>query len=449
MATPRDLDAEPGRAASRPRPQNPWYLAPWFGRTGVLEPATLRLLGLVSLGLLFENYDMGLVNAALPQIAGTLGMTAGETGLYMGAIRLGGLATFLIVPFADVIGRRRVFLGALVGMSVGTLGTALSQSPLQFTLCQMLTRAFLMAASVLAMVILVEEFPAHQRGAGLGLLSVLGGLGFGLVSGLYAAVDWLPFGWRALYALGILPVLLLPFFRRSLHETARFERESARRPPGRAAFRSWLGPIALLVRTHPGRAALVGGAGFFASLGSIGFFVYTSYFVQNAFGWAPGHYTLLVLGGGLIGLAGNLIGGRGSDRFGRRPVGFVCLALAPLFAALFYLGPLRSMTPSWTLVPAWGLWVLCTSAGDLVIRALAAELFDTSHRGTAVAWLVFVETLGWTLGLFAVALVDSLEGLAWIVSGLSLALAVAGILLARVPETGRRELESLSQVEPR
>ena len=425
-------------AASGGPARNPWYLVPWFGRQPVLDPGSLRVLALVSLGLLFENYDMGLVNAALPQISTSLGIRTGDTAYYMSAIRLGGLGTFLIVPFADLLGRRRVFLFALVGMSAGTLATALAQTPLQFTASQMLARAFLMTASVLALVILVEEFPAGQRGAGIGLLSVLGGLGFGLASGLYAAVDLLPFGWRGLYAIGILPVLLLPFFRRSLHETRRFE-QTRPRLLDRGALRSWSAPIQQLWRLHPGRAAIVGAAGLFASLGSISFFVYTSYFVQNAYGWAPGLYTLLVLGGGLIGLLGNVLGGRGSDRMGRRRVGSTTLLLAPVFVALFYRGPESS------LVAVWGLGVLCTAAGDIVIRALSSELFGTSHRATAVAWLMFVQTLGWTLGLLLVGLfTETLEDLARAIAWISLALAVAGLCLLAAPETRQRELEAIS-----
>jgi MFS family permease len=430
---------QPSEAAPAAPASNPWYLVPWFGRQPGLDPASLRVLGLVSLGMVFENYDMGLVNAALPQISTSLGIETGDTAYYMSAIRLGGLGTFLIVPFADRFGRRRVFLTALIGMSAGTLATALAQTPLQFVAFQMVARAFLMTASVLALVILVEEFPAGQRGAGIGLLSVLGGLGFGLASGLYAAVDLLPYGWRSLYAIGILPLMLLPFFRRSLQETQRFEHAQAGRHDHGSALRAWADPILQLWRLHPRRAATVGAAGLFAALGSISFFVYTSYFVQNAHGWAPGLYTLLVLGGGLIGLLGNVLGGRGSDRLGRRRVGCTTLLLAPVFVGLFFLGPES------TLVPVWGLCVLCTAAGDIVIRALSSELFGTSHRATAVAWLMLVQTLGWTLGLLVVGLSsDSLQDLARSITWISLALALAGLCLLAAPETRQRELEAIS-----
>jgi MFS transporter, putative metabolite:H+ symporter len=419
---------------------NSWLLAPFFGPRPALPATALRTLSVLALGLFFANYDLGLVNAALPQIARGLGVAPEDTGFLLSMVRLGGAGAFLLIPLADRVGRRRAFLACLVGMSVGTFATALSQTPLQFALCQTVARMFLLTASALSVVILVEELPAEQRGGGIAFLQVLGGAGFGLGAGLYAAVDSLPFGWRALYAVGALPLLLLPFFRRSIRETARFEaarRERGAEPGGLAAL--WLAPLRELARTHPRRAASVGAAGVFGAIGGIAFFQYTSWFVEKVHGWAPGQYTLLFVAGGMIGLIGNVAGGRGSDRFGRRRIGVAGWFCLPVFAALFYLGP------SWTLVVAWGLVVLCGSAADIVLRALATELFPTSHRATAGAWLTLVETLGWSAGLAAVGLLARAPGdLRRVIPALSVSCLFAALCLLFVPETHRRELEEIS-----
>lgn len=440
------LPSEPGRdGAERPdaasRRRTPWYLAPFFGRHADLDPAAMRVLLLVSLGMFFENYDVGLVNAALPQIAESLGMSTGATGTTTALIRFGGVATFLLVPFADVVGRRRVFLASLLGMSAGTLATAFTQTPLQFALVQMFTRAFLLTASVIALVILVEEFPTEHRGAGIGLFSLLGGLGYGLSAGLYAAVETLPFGWRSLYALGVAPVLLLPFLRRALRETRRFEdHRAARATAVRGGMREWLRPVLLLVRTHPRRALAVGGAGFFGALGGIAVFQYASYYLRNVLGWPPWAYSLLVFGPGMLGVVGNILGGRGSDRFGRRRVGVVCLALAPLAAVLFYRGP--ASVP--VIFLAFGCYLMFSSAGDIVVRGLAAEVFPTSHRATSSGYLMLVETLGFAGGLLVVGLAaHSLADLPGVVSGVACAIGLAAVCVLFLPETGRRELDTL------
>lgn len=424
-------------------PRNNWFLRIFFGNAPPLAPELRRVLRLVALGMVFENYDIGLVNSALPQIADDLAISTQDTGFFLGAIRLGGFLTILMVPFADRLGRRRVFLASLIGMSLGTFATAFVQTPEQFVAVQLITRAFMLAGAALAVVILVEEFPAELRGGALGLLLMIGGLGYGLGAALYGSVDALPHGWRDLYAFGVLPLVLLPFLRRSLTETRRYTaHQESHGNDAAAGFRGWVEPVIALVRGRPVRTAAIGLAGFFSSMGGIVFFQYTSYFIQNVHGWRPEQYAVVVLVGGLIGVSGNVLGGRGSDHWGRKRVGALCLASAPLWSALFYLGP------SSTLVPAWGMYVLFISAGDLIVRALASELFPTSHRGTASGWLVLVQTCGWTTGLFLVGVgTDGIEDLGPAVFAVSLATLVAAACLLLLPETRRLELEVISGEE--
>lgn len=420
--------------------RNPRILSPFFGPTPVLPPQAMRTLLLVSLGLLAENYDVNLVNAALPQIASELRMEIADTGLYLSAIRLGGIAAFLLIPFADRLGRRRTFLVCLAGMSLATFATAFVATPLQFALCQIVSRAFLLAVATLAVVILAEELPAGQRGGGIALLGIFGGVGFGAGALLYAFVDWLPFGWRALYAVGVLPVFALPFLRRFLKETQRFEQaRGAASGPVHAVREHWVAPVAALARNSPRRAAAVGLAGALAALAGISFHQYTSWLVREVHGWTPAQYSLLVLGGGLIGVLGTVVGGRGSDRFGRRRVGFTAWLSMPAFVALFCLGPPE------TLVVSWGLAVFCRSASEIVLRAVSTELFPTLYRATAGGWLVLVQTVGWSVGLLLSGFfADSDAELPGVIAGLSVASVGAALVLVMfVPETRGHEFDEL------
>lgn len=428
-----------------PDTENPWYLRPFFGRTPVLPVDCRRTLGLLSIAMGFENYDVALLNAALPQISAELGFTSDNSGFYLGAIRLGGVATFLLLPFADRIGRRRVMLAALIGMSVGTLLSGLSQTAIQFVAAQMFTRVFMLMAIAMSIVIIVEEFPAEQRGAGLGLLTLLGGLGFGVAVGLYPAVDFLPFGWRSLYVIGFAPLLMLPFFRRALKETRRFDAQqlASEHNPAQGWFDFWFHPMLQLFRSNPRRTTAIGLAAFLTAMGGIATFQYTSQFVQEVHGWSKGDFSMLVLGGGLIGVTGTVAGGRGSDRFGRRRVGSSLLMLGPLAALLFYSGPAA------TLILGWGAYVFCTSAGDVVIRTLSAELFATSHRSTSTGWMMLVQTFGWAVGLFLVGLLtEKAEDLGGSILIVSVALGAGGLMLLAVPETRHRELEDISDDPP-
>jgi len=424
------------------RPRRPWWIPHFLGRVPDLEPRLIRLLGLVSLALLFESYDVSMLTSALKFIARDLGMSEGELGGYMGAIRLGALPAFLLVPFTDRIGRRRVFLATIVGTSLCTVLTAFTQTPLQFVVAQMATRTFLLAGLSVAMVIITEEFPAEHRGWALGMAGALAAGGYGLGAALFAVIERLPYGWRALYVIGIVPLALLPMFRREVHETDRFVRHHAR---ARAAgtFGAWYQPLVALARTHPARALGVAlAAGCFA-LGQGSVFQFTGYFTQTVHGWTPGQYSAMVIFGGAVGIIGNVVAGRLGDRVGRRVVGAVLLGLYPVFAFVVYRGP------GWALPLAWICVTFCETGGWVTVRALSTELFPTSHRGTSAGWLALVQTLGWAAGLAVVGAGTRAPGdIARLTSLLAFTVLGGALAVLALPETGRRELEAISHEAP-
>ena len=134
-----------------PRARNPWWIPPFLGRIPeAVEPQQIRLLGFVALAMFFENYDVSLLGALLKYIAEDFGLSKAGLGDFAGTIRLGTLPAFFLIPFADRIGRRRLFLISIVGISVGTFLTAFSQNATQFVACQVLARSFIVTASAVA-----------------------------------------------------------------------------------------------------------------------------------------------------------------------------------------------------------------------------------------------------------------------------------------------------------
>jgi MFS family permease len=432
-------DAEASAPIQHASPfRNPWWIPPFLGGVPPIDPQMLRLLGMVTLGMLFEQYDLSLLSAAIKHINEDLNIELAESGFYLGAIRLGGLLTFAILPFADRLGRRRLFLASLLGMSIGTLATGFAQSPLQFVVAQVVARAFMLSAVAVAIVIVIEEFPAAHRGWGIGVMGAVGGMGFGLGAMLFAAIDVLPYGWRALYVFGITPVLLLPFFRRELSETARFQAHQQARGGEAGEFALWQ-PIVELLKRQPRRALALGLTGLLGAFGAIAVFQYASLFVQEVHDFEPWEYSVMILIGGGVGIVGNIVAGRLGDRIGRRFVGVLAYGMFPVSALLFYYGP------SSLLWIAFAGIVFFNSAGEVVTRALSGELFETGHRGTSSGWLMLVQALGWSIGLFAVgAGTAGIEDLVGVISALSVAVGVGGICLLLLPETRRRELEEIS-----
>lgn len=418
--------------------RNPWWIPPFLGGVPPIEPQLLRLLGMVTLGMLFEQYDLSLLSAAIKHINEGLHIDLSESGFYLGAIRLGGLLTFAILPFADRLGRRRLFLASLVGMSVGTLASGFAQSALQFVVAQVVARAFMLSAVAVSIVIVIEEFPAAHRGWGIGVMAAVGGMGFGLGAMLFAAIDVLPYGWRALYVFGITPVLLLPFFRRELAETARFQAHREARGADESEFALW-GPVVALLKRQPRRALALGLTGLLSAFGAIAVFQYASLFVQDVHGFEPWQYSTMIMVGGGVGIIGNVVAGRLGDRVGRRRIGLLAYALFPLSALLFYYGP------SFALWIAFAGIVFFNSAGEVITRALAGELFETGHRSTSSGWLMLVQALGWSMGLFVVGFgTADIGDLVGVITALALAVGAGGLCLLLLPETRRRELEEIS-----
>ena len=422
--------------------KRPWWLRPFPGKLPALEQRQLTLLGFVALALFFESYDLSMSTSALKHIVEDLEIPQHELPGMLALIRLGAIPAFLLAPFADRFGRRRIFLACVLAGSATTLATALVQTPAQFVLTQMVTRTALILGSITAIVIVAEEFPADSRGWALGMLGALSACGHGLGALLFAAIQHLPYGWRSLYALGFLPLLFWPQFREGVVETERFRRHAATRR-SRGALSDWIEPLVALARAHPGRTAAMAAVAALLGIGEVSTFQFSSLYAQKAHGWSPGMYSGMVLGAGGVGIVGNIVAGRLGDRIGRRRVGALFLTVLPVFAILFYNGP------SWALPIGFAGFVFCATAGGVIVRAFSTELFPTSHRGTSAGWGQLLQTLGWAIGLTLAGLgPDGVHDLAFRTSMLACVTVLGAGVLLTLPETHRRELETLSHEEP-
>jgi putative MFS transporter len=441
--------------------RRPWWIPPFLGAIPDVAPEHLRMLGVVSLGLFFDQYDFGMLSAALPRIAADLEISDAQLGYTLSLIRFGAVPAFVVLPLADRIGRRRLFLVAIAVMSIGTGLTAFAQSIPQFVAIQMVTRTFMTVGLSLAFVMVTEEFPAQHRGWGIGMLGALGAAGIGLAAGLFALVDVLPYGWRALYLVGLVPVIRFGRFRRGVLETRRFQRHVADREGASepSVLGAWLLPIVHLARAHPARASLIAVLSLAMYFGQVSVFQLIGKFVIDERGWAPWQFAIMFVVGGALGSIGNVIAGRLGDRLGRRTVGAASMLAFPIFSSLFYLGP------DWGLPPAWIGFVFCVSANTTVLRAFATELFPTSQRGTAMGLSEVLGAVGSTIDLAVLGLgtqtaaadgplqaafdrlpfdLGNVSALARMTSLLSFAVAVAGLLVPFLPETKQRELETIS-----
>lgn len=384
----------------------------------------------------FDNYDGALLSLALRQIQHGLGIAEASLGAMLSAIRLGYLGSILIAPMADVLGRRRLLLYTIVGYTIFTTLSALAPGRASFVLAQTLARAFSGAEATISLVILAEEIDASVRGWAIGLQGALAITGYGLAAIVFGFITVVPYGWRGLYALAVLPLLLIVPLRRLLPESRRFEAEAGLGITARNA----LEPVLAVFRAYPARLTIVFAVWLLYAMGAAPGGVFGPKYLQEVHRWSPAAVSSLYVFGGAIGILGNIVAGRTSDRLGRRTMGVAFMLGGPVFEFMLYTirGPLVS--------GFWIAWLFCDQSATTILNAYGAELFPTSQRAAAGSVLTVAKYGGGALGLLMESLLYNLAGGHWTAIRYLLTcwLAAAVVMFFSFPETAGRELEAIA-----
>jgi MFS family permease len=151
-----------------------------------------RLLAVLGVTFLLNQYDMALLGLALPQIQAGLAVSEEAVGSLLATVRLGVVGALLLAVLADRAGRRTLLLATILGFTLTTTLTAFARDANEFAMLQFAARAFITAEEIVAIVVVTEELPARARGWGLGILAALGALGHGLASIGFGFVEVLP-----------------------------------------------------------------------------------------------------------------------------------------------------------------------------------------------------------------------------------------------------------------
>ena len=323
------------------------------------------------------------------------------------------LGAVLIGAYADRAGRRPALMITIALMTVGTLGLVLTPSyasigvaaPVILVVAR-LVQGFALGGEIgPSTAVLLESAPAGRRGLFISWQGASQGLAIlasGVVGLLLATTlskqqlgDW---GWRVPFALGLLIVPVGFLIRSRLPET-----QTAR------GARSGPEVLRLLARDH--RASLGLAVMIIMSL-TVSTYV-TNYMTTYALTVlhmpaASAMWGTLVNGATLA--LGMLIGGRLSDRFGRKPVMIVprvalILVIYPAFLFLVRHPTLAS------LALVTGALTLIGALGSAAALAALTEVFPTAVRasGLAISYAVAVSVFGGTTQ-FAIAWFIAVSG---------------------------------------
>jgi putative MFS transporter len=427
-------------AADDDRSYRPGWLrlAPFLGRPPALTRRQWRVLGLVTIVSLFEQYDVYLFSLNLKHIQADLGIAESQLGLLGGLVRAGAFLALPVTLAADRLGRRRILLFTILGYTLCTGATAFAPNAAAFVVFQVAARIFAAAETVIAIVVIAEEFDAGNRGWGIGALGALHACGAGVAAVAFGFVDVLPGGWRTLYAIGLLPLLLVAYLRRALPETGRFDALAR----GRGELRSApaIAPALDLVRRHPRRIAILAVVVVGVELAIAPAVFFAPKYLQDVHGWSPASVAALSFGGGAFAIVGNPLAGWLSDRRGRRPVTVAFTLAVSLAIAGFYALP-------GALAPAlWIALIFSMMGTHVTLAAYGAELFSTGVRSTASGVREFCKTIGAVAGLALVSVLYGVAGSNWTAIALLCALAALTplVVLLSFPETSGRELEEIA-----
>lgn len=410
----------------------------FFTKPPPLSQQQWRLLGLVALAAIFGTYSQALLPLALPKIQASLAVPTAQLGVMGAVIRLGALPALGFALSADHFGRRRLLLVAIVAYALLTGVTALAPTVVIFVIAQFGVRLFVTVAAILANVMIVEEFPAHARGWGIGVYTALASVGGGSAALLFAAVDVAPGGWRALYLVGLLALGLIGLWRTHLPETTRFQMQRTKQP---AALRRLVlaAPLTRLAFTYPGRLAAVGVVVLLFNLGGDAALFYDPTYLQQQHGWQPWQIALLNLGAGFMAFLGSVVAGQVSDRTGRKRAASAFLVTMPLFIIAYY------HANGWRLPLFWAGWLFTSIGATVTLGALSSELFPTTYRATAAGAMAVIATISGAMSLLAHGLLRQAVGSPWsAVSLLALLIVWAPLLIGCLPETSGRTLEEIA-----
>ena len=374
----------------------------------------------------FETYDVALLTLGAPVLADGLGQSIGTFAIGVAIIRLASLASIPVLRLADRWGRRTLLFVSLALFTIATGATSLATGLVAFVVLQMVARVFLATEAALASLVIAEEFRPHRRGAGLSVLGVVSGAGFGAVGLLMLLVPHTTLGWRLFYLFALIPLGIVVYLRRNLRETRAF---LTARDEHRLQDSFWPCVHAVHRRTLIKAVALVSAFG----LVQTSSFFYASDLAQNAYGWSS-RFTWIVVTAGVFGIAGFILGGHVSDRVGRRPIVALANVLAAAGTILIFTGQRSLFIPGFFLNAAAGACFVT------VTLAYVGELFPTEVRATLSSVVIACQVAAGSLGLALLGAIGGVVDSSFAMLILGGGLLAAILLLRGLPETHGRDL---------
>lgn len=389
-----------------------------------------RLLLFLSVASFFEGYDFFALTQILPNLRADLQVGVFGGGVLVGFINCGTILAFALARKADRWGRKPLLTATIAGYTVFTFLSGLAPNVYVFAVLQMVARIFLIAEWATSMVIAAEEYPAKGRGTVLGVVSAAGGFGAIVCAGVVPLLLRTAYGWRSVYLISLVPLLLLALARRGLRETTRFSQQ-VQPAQAQSLFAIW-------GTSHKKRMLQLAVIWFFTYICTQNAVTFWKEFAVAARGLSDAQVGNAVKLSALASMPLAFAAGKLLDVVGRK-----------LGATLIYASTIVGVIGAYSAHSAGALTVflvfavLGVNTVLTVLNAFTTELFPTEYRGAAFAWSNnVIGRIGYCVSPVAVgALIPSFGWGPTLAATTIFPLLALIIIWFALPETKGRELE--------
>lgn len=396
-----------------------------------------KLLILLSVATFFEGYDFFALSQILPNLRADWNLSETEGGLLVAIAGAGTMCAFMVVRLADRWGRRPIMMLAILAYALFTGLSGLSRGFWDFALFQFLARIFLVSEGALATVYAAEEFPAERRGAAIGTLYAMGALGGIVCAAVTPMLLNTAYGWRSIYFVGVVPILLIAYARKGLKETGRFLSSSGKaRTPDQGFTRIWRTQY----RGRIVQVAVIWGLTYMCTQCAVSFW---KEFATAERGLSDADVGKALATAAVVSLPMLFGIGKALDAWGRRASAIIIYAFLTASVVGAY-----QLEGFWLLTVALTGAIFGSGAVLAVLNSFTTELFPTDLRSDAFAWCNnLLGRIGYVLAPAIVGWFARDSGWSTPVSLTAIPAALACLLiLLWLPETAQRELEQTSDL---
>jgi len=398
--------------------------------TSSAQRGTLVAAGL---GWMLDAFDVMLYSIVLTTLMRQFGMSKSTAG-FLNTLTLiaSAIGSFGFGLLADRFGRRRMLSQSIITYSIFTFACGFSSSITMLAVFRFLLGLGMGGEWNTGATLVAETWPSAWRGRALGIVQSSWAIGYALAA-VVASVVLAYATWRWVFFIGVLPAMVTLWIQHGVPEPVLWETHISRavsRSERKSLWRACLPRLLTLL--------LMNTFGMFAWWG--------------LFAWIPAYLALPAASGGrgfsalgftaflvILNLCGMLPGyllfGVFADKFGRKRILILYLALAaasvPLFAS--------ARRPGIILFTA-GIAAFFGTGFFTGSGILGSELFPTAIRATALGISYNAARGISAVAPLVIGRIGEAHGLSWAFSACAAAFALASVCATLIPETRGTEL---------